>query len=380
MRRGRRVTVVTWAAGGNVPPLLAAGAVLRARGHDVHVLASEATKPMALHAGFPVVGYWRASGPDELVEFERQAAALAAAAAGLDVALDVRDRLTERPTDLAIVDCMLPAAASAAEAAGTPSVALVHFLYGMARRLMLERGGTWTTDLAGLNATRDALGLGPLAGGPAAFESTELTLVTAPRWLDHDAAFPANVIHAGPLGLRAGPRRGSHPPRVLLSFSTTVMSGQLELIRNVCDAVAQLDATAVLTLGPAISAGDVDAPPNVTVEAFGDHDELLSTCAAVVTHAGLGTTLRALAHGVPLLMLPLGRDQHLNAVRVSELGAGIRLAAGATPRSIRGALSHLLAEPHFAERAEQIAARIAHDRPDDRAVDACERVAHSRRG
>src|SRR5829696_3216577 len=58
----------------------------------------------------------------------------------------------------------VPAAAAGAEAAGTPAVSLVHFLYGPARRLMLEQGSTWTTDLATLNGTRRTLGLAPLAG------------------------------------------------------------------------------------------------------------------------------------------------------------------------------------------------------------------------
>jgi UDP:flavonoid glycosyltransferase YjiC (YdhE family) len=51
--------------------------------------------------------------------------------------------------------------------------------------------------------------------------------------------------------------------------------------------------------------------------------------------------LRALAHGVPLLMLPLGRDQHLNAGRVAQLGAGIELEGDAPPEKIRNELERL---------------------------------------
>jgi RimJ/RimL family protein N-acetyltransferase len=257
-------------------------------------------------------------------------------------------------------------------------VSLVHFLYGTARRVMLEHGSTWTTDLATLNATRHALGLAALGGGPAAWESCELVLVTAPRWLDADAGFPAHVVHAGPLGIRTQERRAEpRAPRVLLSFSTTVMDGQPALIRDVCAAVGSTGAQALLTLGPAVAARDVDAPPGVEVLPWADHDELLPGCAAVVTHAGLGTTLRALAHGVPLLMLPLGRDQHVNATRVTELGAGIRLPADAGMARIRAALSELLADPAFAASASRLADRIAGDRPDRRAVDALERAAGS---
>ena len=146
--RNHRVAVVTWAPGGNLPPLLAAGALLRARGHEVAVLASEATRAAAEEAGLPVLRYARAPEPEVRVAFERQAEALMAVAGGQEVGLDVYDMLADRRPDLVIVDCMLPAAAAAAEAARTPAASLVHFLYGPARRLMLDTASpgrrTWS--------------------------------------------------------------------------------------------------------------------------------------------------------------------------------------------------------------------------------------------
>jgi UDP:flavonoid glycosyltransferase YjiC (YdhE family) len=127
-----------------------------------------------------------------------------------------------------------------------------------------------------------------------------------------------------------------------------------------------------------VTSEDVDAPPHVEVHEWADHGDLLPTCAAVVTHAGLGTTLRALAHGVPLLMLPLGRDQHLNAVRVQDMGAGIRLPADAAPRKIREALIALLDDPAFSTTAARLASRVAGDHADRRTADALERTARRR--
>ena len=380
--QGRRpplgVLVATWGPGGNLPPLLAAGQLLRARGHHVEVLASGATRPEAERAGFTTLAYARAPDPDVRIPFERQAEALMAVAAGVDVALDTYDRLAARRADFAVVDCMLPAAAAAAAAAGTPAASLVHFLYGPARRLMVHGDTSWTTDLATLNATRGALGVAPLRGGLAAWESCELVLVTAPRWLDVDAGFPEHVVHAGPLGVRrpsAERRSASRPPRVLLSFSTTVMDGQLAAIRSACAAVAGTGARGVLTLGDVVPREAVDPPPDIDVREWADHDELLPECAAVVTHAGLGTTLRALAHGLPLVMLPFGRDQHVNAARVAELGAGVRLPADAAPDEIRAALTTVLTEARFASSAGRLAERLAADRADRHAADALERAA-----
>jgi UDP:flavonoid glycosyltransferase YjiC (YdhE family) len=74
--------------------------------------------------------------------------------------------------------------------------------------------------------------------------------------------------------------------------------------------------------------------------------------------------LRALAHGVPLLMLPLGRDQHVNAGQVAQLEAGIALAPDAPPEDIRQALESLTVTSAFREAANAAAVRIAKDEPD----------------
>jgi UDP:flavonoid glycosyltransferase YjiC (YdhE family) len=265
-----RVIVVTWGPGGNLPPLLAAGALMAARGHDVEVLASAATRAEARRSGFPVHGYGRAPEPEVGVAFERRAQALMAVAAGTEVAFDVRDLLRDRRPDLAIVDCMLPGAAVAAATTGTPTASLVHFLYGLARRGMHAGGGAWTTDLATLNDTRRALGLRERSGGLDAWEASELVLVTAPRWLDLDLDYPPHVVHAGPLGIDAHPQRrpAAGRPKVLLSFSTTVMDGQPRMIRTACEGVAARGAEAVLTLGPAVAEDQVDAPEGVEVLAW----------------------------------------------------------------------------------------------------------------
>jgi hypothetical protein len=133
--------------------------------------------------------------------FEQQANRLMALAAGTEVALDVRDVLAEARPELMIVDCMLPAGIAAGESKGTPTASLVHFPYGFAREQMLRGAGAWTTDRAQLNVTRRSLGLQPAGDDLAAWESAELLLVTVPRWFDRASNFPANVVHAGPLGV-----------------------------------------------------------------------------------------------------------------------------------------------------------------------------------
>ena len=69
----------------------------------------------------------------------------------------------------------------------------------------------------------------------------------------------------------------------------------------------------VVTLGPVLSPQDFPAPDNVWVTARAPHAPILPLAAAVVTHAGHASALRPLMAGVPVVAMPLGRDQPDNA-------------------------------------------------------------------
>ena len=76
-----------------------------------------------------------------------------------------------------------------------------------------------------------------------------------------------------------------------------------------------------MTTGPSIDPMSVSAGANTQVARYVPHADP----APGVTgnrHAGLGTTMAALGHGVPLLCTPIGRDQFFNAEQVQTLGAG----------------------------------------------------------
>src|SRR5262249_2059565 len=118
-------------------------------------------------------------------------------------------------------------------------------------------------------------------------------------------------------------------PLVLVGFSSTFQN-QVGPLGRVIEALRELDVRAVVTTGPAIDAAGLPAADNVHVCASAPHGELLKEAAAVVTHAGHGTVIRALAAGVPLVCLPMGRDQNDNAARVVFHGAGVRVSPAAS--------------------------------------------------
>ena len=113
-------------------------------------------------------------------------------------------------------------------------------------------------------------------------------------------------------------------PLVLVGMSSTYMD-HADVLQRAATALGELPVRGLVTTGPAISPDAIDAPANVTVVERAPHREVLKHASAVVTHAGHGTVIKALAAGVPVVAVPLGRDQLDNAARVEHHGAGIRL-------------------------------------------------------
>ena len=81
----------------------------------------------------------------------------------------------------------------------------------------------------------------------------------------------------------------------------------------------------------------------------------------MVTHAGHASALRPLMAGVPLLCLPMGRDQDDNAARVVNAGAGLRLPRDADPAAVAAGLKTLIEDPSYRAAAAKLGAAITAD-------------------
>jgi MGT family glycosyltransferase len=163
-------------------------------------------------------------------------------------------------------------------------------------------------------------------------------------------------------------------PLVLVGMSSTYMD-HADVLQRVTTALGRLRVRGVVTTGPSIPVEAIEAPANVTVVERAPHREVLRHASAVVTHAGHGTVIKALAAGVPVVALPLGRDQLDNAARVAHHGAGLRLKPNAKPDAIAKALRRVLDDPAFAANAERLAAAIAAETAEDRAAQELEALA-----
>ena len=151
----------------------------------------------------------------------------------------------------------------------------------------------------------------------------------------------------------------SATPLVYVTFGT-VFNSNPELVSTVLAGVRDLPVRVVLTLGPS---ADPDAvgpqPAHVHVARYIPQTQLLPHSAAVVSHAGSGTLLAALARGLPQLCLPQAADQFGNAAACVAAGAGRALLPGTvTVDSVRAEMEHVLTDGAYRAAAERVAAEI----------------------
>ena len=237
---------------------------------------------------------------------------------------------------------------------------------------MLAAQPTWVRVRDAVNAARRGAGLPPVESVTDQILAADRVLVLTSRAFElPDVHPPANVCYVGPQLADAPadpPADAWQPPAgdtplVLVSLSTEAQD-QTDLLRRLLAALGQLPVRALVTTGPAVDPGRFDPPDTVVLARFVPHASVLPHASLVVTHAGHGTVLAALRAGVPLVCVPMGRDQYDVTARVRWHGAGIGLAADAAVPELAAGIRAVLAEPAHAAAARRMAAAIAAEDPD----------------
>jgi UDP:flavonoid glycosyltransferase YjiC (YdhE family) len=112
-------------------------------------------------------------------------------------------------------------------------------------------------------------------------------------------------------------------PRITVTLGTVVPgTAGIGVLERLTGAATEVDAEFVFALGGADVSGLGELPANVRVVGWVPLNALLAVSDAAVHHGGAGTTMTALAAGVPQLVLPQGADQFMNADAVARTGAG----------------------------------------------------------
>jgi MGT family glycosyltransferase len=150
-------------------------------------------------------------------------------------------------------------------------------------------------------------------------------------------------------------------PTVYATLGTVFNLESGDLFERLLEGLGDLEANVIATVGRQIDPADLgEVPANVHIERYLPQARVLPYCDAVVSHGGSGSVLGALAHGLPMVLLPMGADQPLNAARCEELGIARAIdAPEATAAAIGEATESVLTDPGYRLRATRFADELA---------------------
>jgi UDP:flavonoid glycosyltransferase YjiC (YdhE family) len=295
---------------GHTYPLVPLAIAARAAGHDVHFAAGE-----NVHAPLAAHGLQPFRPADSFYEIYAE---------------DLAPELARLAPDLVVHGWGVPGAAEAATAAGVPAL-----WHGFGR--LMPAGIGFDRPL---RTGRPHLDICPPSLQDKDFLATEERIELR----------PVPFSEPGPL-----PTLDTARPLVYLTLGTAF--GTPEVFAPVIAGLATVDAQVVVATGRVRPAELGPLPDNVSAQAWVPQAELLPHAAVVVHHGGSGTTLGALAAGVPQLVLPQGADQFANAEALTAAGAAVCL----TEPSEEAVAAHtrtLLGDDHR-HAARALAAEIA---------------------
>ena len=165
---------------------------------------------------------------------------------------------------------------------------------------------------------------------------------------------------------------------ITLGTLAAVSAKSPALYRAVLDAVAGLPIRALLSTGVEMDRTELGViPESVTVVPWVTQSEIYPRAAALLCHGGAGTVLAALAHGLPMVVTPLGADQPDTARLLEACGVGTTLVEP-DPSSLRAAIVRALNDAEMRAAASRIASEISAMPGVDAAVQAFERLVAER--
>lgn len=337
--------------GGNVPPALAVADALARRGVEIEIAGLHEGRTDLPQVPFPSA---TAITPEDGRQGLRELGALTRLATSRKTSAETIALIAARRPDVVVVDCMTLAPMRGALDSGVPVVVLFHTL-----------GTYWTRsfDRGPIGVVFRAFGLRPRALWNRA--AARLLLTDAELDPGHDDPSFAGYTWTGTTETGSESRVRGARPRILVALSSTDWPGMLPVYRRIVAALSDLAVDAVTTTGGVDLGGDLPGTANVEVRGWVPHAELLPTVDLVIGHGGHSTTMKALAHGVPLLILPINpsADQRVIGEVVQAAGLGRRLSKSASPATIREAVREILADEDLTARAAATGRRLRGLRP-----------------
>ena len=280
---------------------------------------------------------------------------------------DLQKAIESEAPDVLLMDGNARAAIAAAEAWGGPWALLQHFpsplpdddippfgpgfppargWLGRMRDRMLRPlilGGFERVLLPPLNDVRRSLGLRPVRDVTDLYTLAPLTLyLTSTAFEYRREAWPDSFCFTGPILWEPPADQPDwldavRRPVVLVTTSSEFQDDGA-LVETALAALADEDCGVVATMPTGSLPHQV--PANAHVEGFVPHTPLLKIAEVAVTHGGMGATQKALSAGVPVVVVPWGRDQSEVGRRAETAGVGVLLPKRRlSPRALRDAVA-----------------------------------------
>src|ERR1700751_3648202 len=214
---------------------------------------------------------------------------------------------------------------------------------------------------------------------PAATVSRLAVITQTPKEFDFPIPdLPPQFHYAGPFHDSEGREPVPFPwekltgkPLIYASIGTLV-NGLNNVYSTILEAAGEFSGMqVVLSVGKNFNPGDLaPIPSNTMVVRIAPQIALLKRAALCITHAGLNTTLEALAQGVPLVTIPIGYDQPGVAARIAYHGVGEFVELGnLTARHLSELIVKVTAKRNYRDKARWFQKVIAKARGLDLAAD-----------
>ncbi len=341
-----KVLVLTADLGGNIPPTLAVAEALHRRGADVQVAGVENVQTPLPQIPLRAT---RALGDPRAKRGARQGAAFMALMVGNRTSREVAALIEQSRPDVVVVDCM-PAAMIRGALRGNARVVVLFHTFGAFWVHAFDRGS--------IGKLCAMFGMRPSSLWRRA--STRLLLTDEDLDPGRGDTALADFTWTGSTERGAEPHERGERPRVLVALSSSQWPGMLAVYQRIVAALAGMDVDAIVTTAGAYLGGVVEGASNVEIHGWVPHEELLPTVDLVIGHGGHSTTMKVLAHGVPLLIVPINptSDQSFIGETIHNAGLGLTVPKASSVDTIREAVRTLLNDAQICANAAATGSRL----------------------
>ena len=184
--------------------------------------------------------------------------------------------------------------------------------------------------------------------------NTDTIVYTSPEFQPYSETFSDKYVFVGP-SIRPVENVFEKKQDKLIYISMgTVINDSVDFYKKCIKALADTEYQVIISVGNVINIEELGTiPDNITISRFVDQIAVLNQADVFLTHCGMNSVNESLYYKVPLVMFPQTSEQEGVAIRVEQLGAGVRLKH-INAKSIKETIENVLNTKSYYEQATKI--------------------------